>query len=830
MHLPIEDVLISIAEVLTSQTSLVLVAPPGAGKTTRVPLALLTEKWLGGRRIVMLEPRRLAARAAARYMAALLGEQVGETVGYRVRMDSCVGPKTRIEVITEGILTRMLQTDPALEDVGLVIFDEFHERSLHADLGLALCLESQAVLREDLRLVVMSATIEAQPVAELLGHSPVIVSEGRAYPVTTHYLQQPVEGRIEAAVTKCVQQALDENSGDMLVFLPGAGEIRRVAASLSERSLNSAIKVLPLYGNLPQLAQDRAILPALPGERKIVLATSIAETSITVEGVTVVVDSGLMRVPRFSPRTGMTRLETVKVSQAAADQRRGRAGRLGPGVCYRLWTRAQQAGLERSNMPEIVATDLAPLALELAAWGIHQPDKLRWMDVPPPAAYGQAQQLLAELGALDTKGAITPHGRRMSETGLHPRLAHMVLRAIPLGVGLLACELAAIITERDILRGGQETDADLRLRVEALRQSEVKRRVTTAADKGALQRIKAEAAYWRRVFSISADADDNIHLCGLLLAFAYPDRIAQLRSSGRFLLSNGRGAIMTQMQPLAHENYLVAAELDDQGADSRIFLAAPVDIGDLRQHFADQIISDTLVYWDSSAQAVRARQIETLGALTLTEVPIAKPDCAAVLNALLQGIAADGLKILPWSRTARQLRQRLEFMHTLEPDDWPDVSEQALSATLELWLSPYLYGITSREELQRINLADILLAMLTWEQRRQLDEQAPTHITVPSGQRIPVDYTNPSVPVLAVRLQEMFGQIDTPVVGRGRVPLTLHLLSPAQRPVQVTRDLASFWRTTYFEVKKDLMGRYPKHYWPDDPLTAIATHRVRPRP
>lgn len=828
MHLPIEDVLPSIAEALISQTSLVLVAPPGAGKTTRVPLALLTETWLGGRRIIVLEPRRLAARAAARYMAALLGEKVGETVGYRVRMDSCVGPNTRIEVITEGILTRMLQTDPALEDVGLVIFDEFHERSLHADLGLALCLESQAILREDLRIVVMSATLEAKPVAELLVDAPVIVSEGRAYPVATHYLQQPVEGRIEAAVTRCVLQALDENSGDILVFLPGAGEIRRVADSLSERSLNAAIKVAPLYGNLPQLAQDRAILPALPGERKIVLATSIAETSITVEGVNIVIDSGLMRVPRFSPRTGMTRLETVKVSQAAADQRRGRAGRLGPGVCYRLWTRGQQAGLDRSNTPEIMAADLAPLALELSAWGIDQPEKLRWMDVPPPAAYGQAQQLLAELGALDAKGAITPQGRQMAKIGLHPRLAHMVLRAIPLGLGRLACELASIISERDILRGGQ-ADADLRLRVETLRQSEVNRQVTIAIDKGALQRIKAEVAYWRREFAISAGAEDDLYQCGLLLAFAYPDRIAQLRSSGRFLLSNGRGAIMTQPQPLAQENYLVAAELDDQGADSRIFLAAPVDIGDLRQHFADQIISDTLVYWDSGSQAVRARRIEMLWALTLAEVPIAKPDSNEVLGALLQGIDAEGLKILPWSRAARQLRQRLEFMHTLDPDNWPDVSEHALATSLGQWLSPYLYGMTSREDLQRLNIADIFLAMLTWEQQRQLDEHAPTHITVPSGQRVPIDYTNPAAPVLAVRLQEMFGQTDTPVIGRGRVPLTVHLLSPAQRPVQVTRDLASFWRTTYYEVKKDLMGRYPKHYWPDDPLTAIATHRVRPR-
>lgn len=833
--LPVDSIIPELKEALRTRSGAVLVAAPGAGKTTRVPLALLDEPWLAGRRILMLEPRRLAARAAARYMAASLGEQVGDTVGYRVRLDSRVGPATRIEVITEGVLTRMLQADPALEGTGLVIFDEFHERSLHADLGLALCLEAQSVLRDDLRILVMSATLDAEPVAALLGDAPVLTSEGRAYPVETRYLDRRVEGPVEPVVVRQIQEALASESGDILVFLPGAGEIRRVEERLAELDLGASVRVAPLYGNLPQEAQDRAIAPGRPGERKIVLATSIAETSLTVEGVRVVIDSGLARVPRFSPRTGMTRLETVRVSQASAEQRRGRAGRLGPGVCRRLWTEQEHRHLAVRNTPEILESDLAPLALELAAWGVVDPAELRWLDPPPAAALAQARDLLVQLGALEKSGTITPHGRRMAELGLHPRLAHMILRAIPLGLGGLACELAAILSERDVLRSGHApADADLRLRVETLRQAAAGGRPGDAAppgytvDAAACRRILAEANHWKREAGIADDSGGDVDACGLLLAFAYPDRIARRRDSGRFLLRNGRGAALAGPQPLAKAPWLVAAELDDLGAEGRVYLAAPVDVADLERHFADQIEAETTVYWDREAQAVRARQRERLGALVLKDVPLADPDPEETAAALLRGIAEEGLEMLPWTKQARQFWQRLLFMSRHE-EGWPDVSEEALATSLPDWLGPHLYGLKSRDDLQRLSLTDILAGMLSWERRRELDEYAPTHIVVPSGSRIPVDYSDPEAPVLAVRLQEMFGLKETPRIARGRVPLTLHLLSPAHRPVQVTRDLASFWRSAYFEVKKDLKGRYPKHYWPDNPLEALPTNRTRPR-
>ncbi len=841
--LPIEPALPKLKEALRSRSSAVLVAEPGAGKTTRVPLALLDEPWLGGGRIIMLEPRRLAARAAARYMAASLGEAVGETVGYRVRMETRVGPRTRIEVVTEGVLTRLLQEDPALEGVGLVIFDEFHERSLHADLGLALCLQSQSLLREDLRLLVMSATLDAGAVATLLDDAPVISSRGRSFPVQTRYLSHPVEGRVEEAVVRRTLEALDRDEGDILVFLPGAGEIRRVEAELAAAGLGPGVQVLPLHGSLPHEAQDRALAPSPPGERKVVLATAIAETSLTVEGVQVVIDSGLMRVPRFSPRTGMTRLETVPVSRASADQRRGRAGRLGPGVCYRLWTEAEDRGLLPHTRPEILEADLAPLALELAAWGVTDPAELRWLDPPPAAALGQARDLLRALGALDGDGRITPHGRRMAGLGLHPRLAHLLLRAASLGLGGLGCELAALLSERDVARGeGAVPDADLRLRVEALRALRGRPGAGTVPFRGltvdlaALRRAGAEADRWKRELGVPAGAQErhrgpgagDVDGCGLLLAFAYPDRIAQRRGRGRFLLRNGRGAMLIGPQPLEEEPYLVAAELDDQGPSGRIFLAAPITRAELEEHFADQIECRTEVSWDREAQAVRARTRRRLGALILNEAPASDPDPEEVVAALLEGIAQEGLSILPWTKRARQLQQRLRFLHRLEPGSWPDVSGEALAATLADWLAPHLYGLRSRDDLQRLDLPEILMGLLPWEQRRELDELAPTHLTVPSGSRIPIDYSDPVAPVLAVRLQEMFGMAETPRIARGRVPLTLHLLSPAHRPVQVTQDLASFWRSAYFEVRKDLRGRYPKHYWPEDPLQARPTNRTRP--
>ncbi|PUA35882.1 ATP-dependent helicase HrpB [Paenibacillus elgii] len=824
-ELPIDHVLTQLKEKLDKHTNAVLVAPPGAGKTTRVPLALLEEPWVAGRKIMMLEPRRLAARAAARYMASRLGEQVGETVGYRVRLDTKVGPKTRIEVITEGVLTRLLQADPALEDVAVVIFDEFHERSLHADLGLAFALESQAVLRDDLRILVMSATLDAAPVAALMRDAPVVVSEGRSYPVETRYLSKPVEGKLELAVAACIRQALAAEEGDLLAFLPGAGEIRRVERLLLEAGLGPQVRIAPLYGQLAQGEQDAAIAPSVPGQRKIVLATSIAESSLTVEGVRIVVDGGRMRVPRFSPRTGMTRLETVTVSRDSADQRRGRAGRTAPGVCYRLWTEQEERRLVPHRAPEIMEADLAALALELAAWGVAEPARLAWLTSPPAAAYGQAVALLKQLGALGDDGAITPHGRRMAELGVSPRLAHMMLRAVPLRLGGLACELAALLSDRDLLRSRPDSpNADMRLRVEALRGGGA----VQVADPAARRRIAAEAEQGKRTLGVPSEQRDEVNACGMLLAFAYPDRIAQNKGSGRFLLSGGRGGSFSGPQPLYGEKYLVVAELDDQGADGRIDLAAPISEEQLYRVFADGIETETAVAWDRTAQAVRARKREKLGALILREAPVGAPDPEQVLNALLEGIAAEGLSILPWTKAAKQLRERIGFMHRVDPA-WPDVSDEALLAGLEEWLGPHLYGLKSRDDLQRLSMAAILDGMLPWPQRQQLDDFVPTHITVPSGSRIPVDYSDPESPVLAVRLQELFGLRETPRIGGGKVPLLLHLLSPAHRPVQVTRDLASFWQDAYFEVKKDLKGRYPKHVWPDDPLTALPTNRAKPR-
>jgi ATP-dependent helicase HrpB len=862
--LPIEQILPALRATLESRTAAVLVAAPGAGKTTRVPLALLDEPWLDGQKILMLEPRRIAARAAARYMAAQLGEPVGETVGYRVRLESRVGPRTRIEVVTEGVLTRMLQSDPALDGVGLVIFDEFHERSLQADLGLALALQSQSLLREDLRLLVMSATLEAEPVAALLGGAPVLVSEGRAFPVETRYLDRPVEGRIEPAVVRAIERALQEGEGDMLVFLPGAPEIRRVEALLAERGIGEGsgagggatqssprLRVLPLHGSLPAEAQDEAIAPSSSGGRKIVLATAIAETSLTVQGVRIVIDAGLMRLPRFSPRTGMTRLETLPVSRAAADQRRGRAGRLGPGVCYRLWTEAQDRQLRPQSPPEIREADLAPLALELAAWGA-DPLELAWLDPPPAPALAQARGLLRQLGALDEAGAITPHGQAMARAGLHPRLAHLVLAGIERGLGPLACDLAALLSERDLL--GRPLEADLRLRLDALQGAGAG---GYAVDRATRQRVLAEAAALRRTFRVEerspigallAPADARAaratshgaattqpDACtnsphpdpvGLLLAFAYPDRIAQRRSPGRFLLTSGRGAAFPAFQPLADEPYLVIAEIDDQGADGRIDLAAPIALDDLREAFADQIETEDVVAWTDGA--VRARRRERLGALLLAESPLPNPAPALVQAALLQGIRQEGLGLLPWSKAARQLQERLVFLHRLLPD-WPDATDEALLASLEDWLAPYTEGMRSKGDLQRLDLVEALKGLLDWPQRSQLDELAPTHITVPSGSRIPIDYSDPGAPVLAVRLQEVFGLLETPRIAGGRQPLLLHLLSPAHRPVQVTQDLASFWRGAYFEVRKDLRGRYPKHHWPEDPLAAQPTNRAKPR-
>ncbi len=817
--LPIESSLPELRAALDGAGAAVLQAPPGAGKTTRVPLALLDAPWIKGRRIVMLEPRRLAARAAALRMAAVLGEDIGETVGYRIRHDTRVGPRTRIEVVTEGILTRMLQSDPALVDVALVVFDEFHERSLHADLGLALTLQTKHILREDLRLLVMSATLNGGPLSTLLGGAPIVTSEGRSWPVETRYTPLRRGVPMEAGVVAAIRHALDTDSGDLLAFLPGAAEIRRVATSLAG---TVAAEVIPLHGSLPRELQDRAIRPSLPGRRKVVLATSVAETSLTIEGVRIVVDAGLSRVPKYSPRSGMTRLATVRVTRASADQRRGRAGRITTGVCYRLWAKEDDAQLLPAIQPEIFESDLAPLALDLAAAGVADPLDLVWLDAPPAGAFAEAQTLLAQLGALDGAGHLTEHGRAMTRLALHPRLAHMVIRGAELGAGRTACGLAALLTERDLLRWREgPPDADLVLRLEILRGTIERDDV----DREALRRARAEAKLCEKGRRPGAETVSP----GVLAALAYPDRLARRRKgeAGRYLLRNGQGASL-EGQALAREEFLVAADLDlNRRGEARILLAAPLSLSEIEEH-ANGIGQEDVLAWDEKSRGVIARRRVRLGAIILGETSVEHPDPGLVLAALVGHLRESGIESLPWDAESRSLRDRLVFLHRLDPV-WPDQSDEALLGTLADWLGPALQGVRREEDLARVDLGGALLSRLSWEQRARLDELAPRHIQVPSGSRIPVSYEDPASPVLAVRLQEMFGLADTPRVASGRIPVTLHLLSPAHRPVQVTRDLAGFWRATYFEVRKDLKGRYPKHFWPDDPLQAEPTRHPRRR-
>ena len=831
-RLPIDSVLPDLLAALDGGTSAVLQAPPGAGKTTRVPLALLDAPWLGAMKMVMLEPRRLAARAAARYMAAQLGESVGDTVGFRVRGETRVGRRTRIEVVTEGVLTRMLQEDQSLDGVGAVLFDEYHERSIHADSGLAICLQTQEVLRPLLRLVVMSATLDGTRVATLMRGAPLIVSEGRLFPVSTRYRERPIVGWMEDAVASTVRVALLEHAtGDLLVFLPGTAEIRRVQQRLHDLD-PAVIAVHALYGALPPAAQDAALAPDAAGRRKVVLATSIAETSLTIEGVRVVVDGGLARVPRFSARTGMTRLETTRVSLASAEQRRGRAGRLGPGVCYRCWTESEHAGLLPYAKAELLDADLAPLALDLAVLGIRDPAELRWLDAPPAAAFAQARLLLQQLGALTTEGALSTHGSAMSRVGLHPRLSHLMLTAEGLGFGEDAAELAALLDERDLLRGSTGApDADLRLRIAALRGLETPGHIT---DRAAVQRVHERICELggrrARPTRDSVEVATTTHT-GMLLAIAYPDRVARRRDgyTGRYLLANGRGAWMHTSDPLAREDWLAVAELDDAGSEARIQLAAPVERADLERLLVIETRDETL--FDEATRAVVARRRRLLGRLVLDEAPLGEPDSAAIATALVEVIRREGLRLLPFTEEATQLRDRLAFAHHLAPDEWPAVSDAALLATLEAWLMPHLSGIRRLDALAKLDVGALLLGgLLDWTQRRQLDTLAPDRIAVPIGSLVRVDYRDPEAPVLAVRMQWIFGLAETPRVGDGRVPLVLHLLSPAMRPMQVTRDLAAFWRGSYAEVRKEMRGRYPRHYWPDDPLQAEPVRGVKRRP
>lgn len=837
--LPVTTVLPELAAALSRHGSAVLVAPPGAGKTTTVPLALLAAPWLAGRRILLLAPRRLAARAAAARMAALLGQSVGETVGYRIRMDSRTGPRTRIVVMTEGVLTRMVQTDPALEGVGLVIFDEFHERSLEADLGLALCREIQGVLNETLRLLVMSATLDPAPVTALLHDAPLVSCSGRIFPVETRYVPSPRAVTPERAVADRVLRSAAAGEGSVLVFLPGAPEIRRVARLLAAGGLPAGWSVAPLYGNLDRTAQDAAIAPPAAGRHKIVLATAIAETSLTIEGIAVVVDGGQQRVPRFDARSGMRRLVTVPVSRAAADQRRGRAGRLGPGICYRMWSQAAHASLPSRNRPEILDTDLAALALELALWGVTNAGALAWLDPPPEGPLQQARSLLTELGALDKSGRITAHGRRLAQLPLHPRLAHMLVAAGQAGMGRAACDVAAILSERDPLRSNTgQRDCDLRRRLDllhAFRNHAALPRSDERTDLEAVRRIVKVAALLRRRLDLN-ESDRTGLEPGRLLAWAYPDRIAGRRPGtvDRYVMANGRGAFFDAPDPLGVHDYLVIADLDGERREARIYLAAAYDRDTLMHQWAHRLTWQETVTWDDQRQCVSAERRLTLGALTLSREPQADPDARAVADTLIAAIRARGVDVLPWTPALRTFQARTLLLRRMAADTasdappWPDLSDAGLTEALDTWLAPWLTGIAGFKALARLDLTGALRGRLSRRQLQQLDTWAPTHITVPSGRRHPIDYSN-DPPVLAVRLQEMFGTDRTPTIAGGRLPLQLHLLSPAGRPAQITQDLAGFWRSSYQEVKKALKGRYPKHFWPDDPLASRPTAQAKPR-
>ena len=836
ISLPIDEVLPALRLALAERHEAVLEAPPGAGKTTRVPLALLNEPWLAGQKILMLEPRRLAARAAAERLASELGEKVGETVGYRIRLDNKVGPETRIEVVTEGILTRRLQHDPALEGVGLLIFDEFHERSLDADLALALSLNGRELFRDEqpLKILLMSATLEGERLASILDDAPILRSEGRMYPVAMRWGRPFVPGEfIEPRVVQTVLDAINDESGSVLVFLPGQAEIRRVNQQLAE-ALGSRTDILlcPLHGELDLAAQRAAIEPAPKGQRKVVLATNIAETSLTIDGVRVVIDAGLARVPRFDPGSGMTRLDTQRISRASATQRAGRAGRLEPGVCYRLWSEDQHAQMAAYGSAEILQADLAGLALQLARWGV-TPEQLIWLDMPPSASYAQARQLLERLGALHAQ-KLTAHGEAMAELPAHPRIAHLLLRGQDLGLADMACDVAALLGERDILRG---VGADVHSRL-ALLSGESR---AARGGQGGVQRAKQLARQYRGYLRGKATqpvADpDHPRWLGALLALAYPDRVAQQRKPGgaEYRLANGRAALFSEVDGLMKQPWLVIADLGSrQGQrEERIYLAAEFDPALLEGVLSEQVSVVDQLDWDEREGVLRAERQRKVGELVLSREPLTGLDEAARTQALINLVRRKGLELLPWTPELRQWQARVGLLRQLDlqvqgDSEWPDVSDTALLGSLEDWLAPYLGRVSRLSHFASLDLSSIVHNLLKWPLPQRLEELAPHHIKVPSGSSVRLDYSE-HPPILAVRLQELFGLADTPRIAGGRQVVKLHLLSPARRPVQVTQDLANFWRSTYAEVKKDLKGRYPKHYWPDDPLVAEATARIKPR-
>jgi len=859
--LPIDAVLDELSRTLEGHNAAVLVAPPGAGKTTRVPLALLDAPWAVGKKIIVLEPRRIAARASAERMAMTLGERAGETVGYRVRFGSKISRKTRIEVVTEGIFSRQILDDPELSGVAAVLFDEFHERSLDADLGLALARDAQTGLREDLRLLVMSATLDGARVARLLGEAPVIASEGRAFAVETRYLGRKPDVPLERQMADAIATALRADPGSVLAFLPGAAEIRRTQNFLAERIRDASIEIVPLFGALEAALQDRAIAPAPKGQRKVVLATSIAETSLTIEGVRIVVDSGLARVPRYEPDIGLTRLETVRASRAAVDQRRGRAGRTEPGICYRLWDEPQTASLAAFTQPEILSADLSSLVLDLAQWGVSDPATLSFLDPPPVPALKEAKSLLHELGALDLDGRITAEGKSLRALALPPRLARMIVDSHRFGAGEEAAAIAAVLTERGL--GGDSADLDVRLDQFRRDRSQRATSARELARRWAAQVAASENAEAMGASSPSPLAGegrgggattavsvrgtpipnpspqgggergelralDEIST-GVMLAFAFPDRVARNRGNGSFVLANGRGAAVEQTSALARAPYIAVGELTGTAAAGRILLAAAIAQAEIELHFADQIETADEISFDRGALALRARRKRTLHAITLSEAPLALTPSEATARILADGLIAIGLDKLPWSKPTKQWRDRVMFLRKAEGESWPDLSDDALAARCEDWLVPALYDKTALKEFSSGDLSDALSTLLPWELRARLEREAPTHFEAPTGTMLAIDYEAEQGPTIAVRLQELFGLNTHPSIANGAVPLVLELLSPAHRPVQVTRDLPGFWRGSYAAVRSDLRGRYPRHPWPEDPANALSTRRVKPR-
>ena len=803
MIFPVDDIIPDLKAALRSRPSVILVAEPGAGKTTRVPLALLDEPWLKGKRIVMLEPRRLAARAAASHMAATLNEKLGETVGYTVRLERKVSSVTRIEVVTEGILLRRLQHDAALSDIGLVIFDEFHERNLDGDLSLALCLDIQRGLRNDLKFLVMSATLDTTKLSVFLDEAPVLKAQGRMFPVATKYLDKTTRQTLVVDSVRAIHQALREVMGSLLVFLPGEGEIRRIEQVLLN-DVPSNVDVRPLYGAMTQADQDAAIKPSDVGRRKIVLATTIAETSLTIDGVEAVIDTGFKRSPRFDPASGMTALETVRVSQASAEQRKGRAGRVRPGVCYRLWPESEMRALIAHDDPEIRIADLTPLVLELAAWGTSD---VPWLEAPPAAAFAQAQDILKQLGAIDWKNAITVHGKAMAKLPLHPRLSHMVITAQAQGAGAMAADVAALISERDGLP--RETSVDVETRLMHVRGS-------------ARERMKQVARQIKDSVGIKDDISEISH--GVLLALAYPDRIAQKRGSlGRFRMASGAGAIVAEHDPIAKADWIAIGLLDGSQTDARVHLAGVITRAEIEILFKDQIIESAGVFWDAKTQVVSASRSMKLGALVLEERPLATPEPDAVATAMADGVKAMGLVSLPWTDAAKMFRSRINFLHRMMPDaGWPDFSDEALLGSLQNWLLPYLAGISRKSHLERLDMLAILRSMIPNANLSKIEKLAPTRMEVPGGGHYLIDYDVEGDPVLRVRLQEMFGLKSALQIAEGRARLKIELLSPGGKPVAITQSLETFWLNAYPDVRKHMRGRYPKHLWPEDPLTATA--------